>query len=125
MYHLQAGARLLSVLFAYGILSRAANTPFDPPLQTFHQKIDHSSNGSGTFLQRYQLKTADFKPGGPILFHQSEENDLADVSLHVFSDYAPKVGAIVAALEHRYFGESYPHGLNSSSDIATNLKSMS
>jgi len=104
----------------------AAGGTLSPPAQNLTQKVDHASNDNATFLQRYQLDTTHFKPGGPILFHQGEELSLENspIAEHVFSDYAPKLGGIAATLEHRYFGRSYPYGLNATSDISTNLKGM-
>jgi hypothetical protein len=100
----------------------ATRTTYNPPAQNFTQKIDHASiDNNETFLQRYQIDTTYFQPGGPILFHQSEETDLTSIVDHVFWDYAPKVGGLVVNLEHRYFGESFPYGLTGASDVVTHL----
>jgi hypothetical protein len=96
-----------------------------PPFQSFAQRVDHSANDNATFMQRYQLDATHFKAGGPILFHQSEESNISTIVGHVFSDYAPKLNAIVATLEHRYFGESFPYNLTGSSEITSHLKGSS
>ncbi|KAJ9606031.1 hypothetical protein H2200_009880 [Cladophialophora chaetospira] len=83
---------------------------YTPPAANFTQKLNHGSNDGITFQQLYQLDTSNFKPGGPILFHQGEEGPMKPIASKVFSDYAPKLGGIVATLEHRFFGTSYPHG---------------
>ncbi|KUJ07811.1 uncharacterized protein LY89DRAFT_742579 [Mollisia scopiformis] len=83
---------------------------YNPPKQNFTQKLNHGSNDNTTFQQQYQINTAFFKPGGPILFHQSEEGPLVPLNSSVFTDYAPELGALVATLEHRFFGTSFPAG---------------
>ena len=91
-----------------------------PPCQNFTQKLNHDKPGdNATFLQRYQLDTSHFKPGGPILFHQNEEAAITSnpLPIHVFNDYAANLGAMVVGLEHRYFGTSYPEGLSVASNI--------
>ncbi|KAI1458884.1 hypothetical protein F4805DRAFT_473862 [Annulohypoxylon moriforme] len=85
--------------------------------QNFIQKVNHTIDaGPATFKQRYQLNTQYFEPGGPILFIQSAEAGMPVINASDFMDYAPKLGALVAMLEHRYFGElhsgSYPPGYN-------------
>ncbi|KAI1776244.1 hypothetical protein F4818DRAFT_457689 [Hypoxylon cercidicola] len=85
--------------------------------QDFTQRVNHSADGgTATFKQRYQLNTQHFEPGGPILFVQSAEAGMPPLNASVFMDYAPKLGALVAILEHRFFGDfhggSYPPGYN-------------
>ena len=73
----------------------------------------HRSSGSNaTFPQQYGLNDAFYKPGGPILFWQGNEDVLACQSLMVLSSYAEQLGAMMVSLEHRYFGKSNPFGLN-------------
>ncbi|KAI1138591.1 hypothetical protein F5Y05DRAFT_413212 [Hypoxylon sp. FL0543] len=81
----------------------------------FNQKVNHTADaGSETFKQRYQLTTQHFEPGGPILFIQSAEAGMSAINASDFVDYAPKLGALVVMLEHRFFGDlhggSYPAG---------------
>ncbi|TVY92709.1 Lysosomal Pro-X carboxypeptidase [Lachnellula willkommii] len=78
------------------------------PVHNLTQKVDHSSNSSTTFNQRYQLVTDYFKPGGPILFVQGPETSLVPIENHDFIDWMEELGAIVAVLEHRFFGTSTP-----------------
>ncbi|XXH00099.1 aprataxin-like protein [Hypoxylon texense] len=85
--------------------------------QGFVQKVNHTADaGSATFKQRYQLNTQHFEPGGPILFVQSAEAGMRGLNASAFADYAPALGALVAVLEHRFFGDlhggSYPPGYN-------------
>ncbi|KAI1376539.1 hypothetical protein F4677DRAFT_459707 [Hypoxylon crocopeplum] len=97
--------------------------------QHFTQKVNHTiDTSSATFKQRYQLITQYFEPGGPILFVQSAETGMPAINASDFIDYAPKLGALVAMLEHRFFGDlhsgSYPPGydpLNISSEAFNSL----
>jgi len=122
--HLTRSAAWLLAALACNSGAKAAEAIYDPPAQNFTQKIDHASNDNATFLQRYQIDTTHFKPGGPILFHQSEELNMTPIADHFFIDYAPKTGGIVATMEHRYFGESFPYGLIGADDPSTHLKGM-
>lgn len=96
-----------------------ATLAFTPaPLRNFTQRVHHNSNNSATFQQQYQLDTTYFKPGGPILFLQGHEasTPISEIGLYTtdFTDYAAEVGAILATLEHRYFGYSFPPDFNGS-----------
>lgn len=92
------------------------------PTFFFNQTLDHNlsspspSAGNGTFQQQYELNTTYFRSGGPILFLQEGEGALNStcVETTVFWDWAEEMGAIVASLEHRYFGLSVPDGFNAS-----------
>ena len=97
---------LIPVVAAQGL----PPSSYIPPAKNFTQKLNHGSYDNVTFPQLYQLDTSSFRPGGPILFHQGEEGPMKPVAAHVFSDYAPKLGGIIATLEHRFFGSSYPEG---------------
>ncbi|KAI1379839.1 serine carboxypeptidase S28-domain-containing protein [Hypoxylon crocopeplum] len=80
-----------------------------PKAQNFTQKLNHDKpNDKTTFQQLYQMDATHFKPGGPILFHQSEESTMVPIASNAFFDYAPEVGGILAGLEHRFFGSSFP-----------------
>jgi hypothetical protein len=84
-----------------------------PEILNFTQKLDHSTEDSQeTFQQSYQLVTDYYEEGGPILFVQSAESPLVLLQYNVFLDWAEELGAIVATLEHRYFGSSYPENFN-------------
>ena len=117
---LPSTSTLLWTLLAITVTAQSNYTCVGVPCLNFTQKLNHDKpDDLTTFQQRYQLDTSHFKPGGPILFHQSEELPLSStpISHHVFSDYASKLGGIAVALEHRYFGTSYPSGLSVTSNI--------
>ena len=110
---------LLTPLLASFARGQPPERTYDLPLKNFTQRLDHSGNNSVTFPQRYQLDTSHFKPGGPILFHQSEEGKLVPLDQNMFFDYAKELGAISCTLEHRFFGTSFPEGLSVTSNITT------
>jgi hypothetical protein len=87
-----------------------------PPLQNFTQLVDHSGSSNVTFQQRYQLDTTNFRPGGPILLFQGPEVSLEIDSLQYwdFFDNAAELNGISAAIEHRFFGTSFPPGFDGS-----------
>lgn len=117
IYSLQQMMHLITYLIVTLVACASSATaqalpPSDyvPPAKNFTQKLNHGSNDNSTFRQLYQINSTFFKPGGPILFIQGEENTLSPISSRVFMDYAPKVGGVVATLEHRFFGTSFPEG---------------
>lgn len=108
---------LRAILFIFQLISgvfATAPCPTYPP-KFFTQKLDHASNDTTTFQQQYQLVTDFFKPGGPILYTLSAEVSVMQcVEMFVFLDYSKELGGIATILEHRFFGESFPTGLNDS-----------
>ncbi|KAI5924208.1 serine carboxypeptidase S28-domain-containing protein [Camillea tinctor] len=114
-------ALLRIAALAAALLEPAAAQDDDPKVggvetNEFAQKLNHSINAtsSGTFNQRYQLDTRFFKPGGPIFLIQSAETGMQSINVSDFIDYAPKLGGMVAVLEHRFFS-SNSSGDNSNS----------
>ncbi|OCK73876.1 hypothetical protein K432DRAFT_410339 [Lepidopterella palustris CBS 459.81] len=95
------------------------------PVQQFTQTLDHGSSDNITFQQDYQLDTTRFKPGGPILFYQGAENSQINcIEYNHFDDIADELGAIVAGLEHRFFGDSFPDGVSEASVSAKDWASL-
>ncbi|KAH8808664.1 peptidase S28 [Xylogone sp. PMI_703] len=79
--------------------------------QLFPQLIDHgnSSSSNATFLQRYQVNSTHFKPGGPIFYYQQAETAIfACLEDLILPEWAAELGALVITLEHRFFGLSSP-----------------
>ncbi|KAM9439610.1 thymus-specific serine protease [Clarias gariepinus] len=81
-----------------------------------HQKLDHfNSRNTDTLLQKYIVNEAYWKKtDGPVFLYISGEGALSKFSLlaghHV--DIAKKHGALLVALEHRFYGSSInPGGL--------------
>lgn len=85
----------------------------------FPQPVEHATfsgdydEENATFPHQYQVLDKYYKPGGPILFFQDMENPKMTCmeSLSV-EDWAERLGALAISLEHRYFGQSIPYGLN-------------
>jgi hypothetical protein len=84
-------------------------------IQFFTRQLEHNVTTSPTFQQQYQLDTEFFKPGRPVLFAQEVEVEtMVCVEQINFIDWAEELGAIVATLEHRCMGASFPDGLDAS-----------
>lgn len=109
---------LLQALGLVALISSAVSgKPVPTPAQNFTQLLDHFSNHSVTFNQSYQADTSYFRPGRPILFMQGDEAStpiaVSDaVHGNLFYDYASELGAMLVALEHRFFGTSFPLDFN-------------
>jgi hypothetical protein len=93
----------------------------NPPLANFTQRVHHNSNNTATFQQQYQLSSRYFKPGGPILLVQGDESTIFPLEDNTFSDYEVELGGIGAAIEHRYFGNSFPDGYQNTTEYFSAL----
>jgi lysosomal Pro-X carboxypeptidase len=85
----------------------------------FKQTIDHFNykpESYTTFKHRYMVNTNSWTPGklAPIFAYLGEEAPLdQDVSpLGFIPDNAPKFGALLVYIEHRYYGKSIPFGIS-------------
>ncbi|OTA94607.1 hypothetical protein M434DRAFT_10557 [Hypoxylon sp. CO27-5] len=120
---------LVAMVVAHHPPARIQSNTSEIETREFIQKVNHTADaGPETFKQRYQLITQYFEPGGPILFIQSAEAGMATINASDFVDYAPKLGALVAMLEHRFFGDffggSYPSGYDPMNVSNDSLKSL-
>jgi len=96
---------------------RSAETvPAGFVLRQFEQKLDHFNclaHANATFAQRYLLRDAEWREGAPMFVFTGAEG--GDVT-RVIGDYglvlelADELGAIVVAVEGRFFGASVPGG---------------
>lgn len=108
-------ALVICFLRRHGEMSEISST-------AIYSNSHHSSSKNVTFQQHYQLDTSRFKPGGPILFYQGAENSQINcVEYNHFDDIADELGAIVAGLEHRFFGDSFPTGVSEENATAKDL----
>ncbi|TAQ84199.1 hypothetical protein B7494_g7475 [Chlorociboria aeruginascens] len=91
--------------------------------QYFPQLIDHGNlSTNGTFLQRYQVNSTNFKPGGPILYYQQAETAIfACLNDLILPEWAAQLGAMVITLEHRFFGLSLPSNASNPIEKYTTL----
>lgn len=84
-----------------------------PNVTGLHITRDYISEPNNkTFLQQYEIIDHYYKPGGPVMFYQGAEAPLLCLEHGSLLEYAKELGALVVALEHRYFGSSCPYGLN-------------
>ena len=83
----------------------------------FTQRLDHydASLKNASFQQRYFVNSTWYKTGGPVFLCVGGEGPALDASVVSRSvhcsdatELAPEVGALVVALEHRYYGNSIP-----------------
>ncbi|CAE7539221.1 DPP7 [Symbiodinium natans] len=78
----------------------------------FQQPLDHDSNSSATFAQRYLVDDSEADDDGPVLFFCGNEGDVevfADFSKFLKEAAASLRGKLVFA-EHRFYGKSLPFG---------------
>lgn len=90
----------------------------------FTQKLDHyDPQNAATWQQKYYMNDTFYQLGNPIFLYISGEGPMAPkvvTSLQV-NEYARLYGALVVALEHRFYGDSQPFP-----DLSTpNLKFLS
>lgn len=82
----------------------------DLPELWFDQKVNHKACSNATFKQRYFMNHQFYKQGGPAFLFIGGEGQLnpkwAQQSL--LSKAAEDHGGVVFALEHRYYGKSWP-----------------
>jgi len=89
-----------------------------PPAQWFKQRVDHSNfQDQRMWQQRFFVNSTFFNRthGGPIFFMLGGEGAISGryVVDYMISYYAKSEGALVVALEHRFYGESNPFSLMS------------
>jgi len=86
------------------------------PAQFFTQKVDHfCATCTETFQQRFFVNETFHKPGGPVFLCVGGEGPaftgmevVSSIHCNVMVEFAPKVNALLVALEHRYYGDSVP-----------------
>lgn len=83
--------------------------------QYFTQPLDHFSNTSHTFSQRYWINTRHYKAGtgGPVIVldggETSGEDRIPFLDTGIVEILARATGGVGVVLEHRYYGESLQH----------------
>eukprot|EP00613_Pedinella_sp_CCMP2098_P034599 CAMPEP_0171724882 /NCGR_PEP_ID=MMETSP0991-20121206/24643_1 /TAXON_ID=483369 /ORGANISM="non described non described, Strain CCMP2098" /LENGTH=504 /DNA_ID=CAMNT_0012317875 /DNA_START=26 /DNA_END=1540 /DNA_ORIENTATION=+ len=90
----------------------------DPSMIWFTSKLDHYDRQiSANWQQRSFQNSTFFNGSGPVFLCVGGEGPALDASVLISSvhcndmvELAPKVGALMLAVEHRYYGESMPTG---------------
>ena len=94
-------------------VAKEAHNPA-PQQFTFAQRLDHFRRDSGkTWSQRYWIDTTFYNPNlpGPLFVQGGEEAEASAGLLGLaFRDYAQEHSALLAVVEHRFYGESQPTG---------------
>jgi hypothetical protein len=84
--------------------------PNEFPDQWFTQPIDHFSNSSDTFEQRYWINTRHYTPGsgGPVIVldggETSGEDRIPFLDTGIVEILTRATGGVGVVLEHRYYG---------------------
>ncbi|KAJ4459260.1 putative Thymus-specific serine protease [Paratrimastix pyriformis] len=79
--------------------------------QWFTQQLDHYDPfNAKTWQQLYFVNADNYRPGGPVFMHIGGEGPISSHYVYnmSFIPLAQKYGALVLALEHRYYGRSHP-----------------
>lgn len=82
-----------------------------PPDQWMMQNIDHYNQHQGQFRQRFQVNDTFYALGGPLFIMLGGEGPANGGWLSIDTAvmiYAQKFNAIVAQIEHRFYGPSQP-----------------
>jgi lysosomal Pro-X carboxypeptidase len=113
----------------------SSNLQYDYDIKWFTQFVDHFEYdlSTSTFQQRYLVSDkywkkpkADGSGAGPIFFYTGNE---ADITLFANNtgfmwELAPEYDALVVFMEHRYYGESLPFGVDTF-NVTSNLRFLS
>lgn len=79
--------------------------------QWFTQKLNHfDASDSRTWQQKYYVNGSSLGMNGPVFLMIGGEGPLRAtwVAVGAMVQYAQKYGALVLALEHRFYGDSHP-----------------
>ena len=84
----------------------------EPPPQYYDQQtVDHFSDQSGTFTQKFYEDAEFYVPGGPVFLYIGGEGPMSSsaVTGRTVNHYLAQVfGGTTVALEHRFYGDSQP-----------------
>ncbi|KAF8687180.1 hypothetical protein HU200_042845 [Digitaria exilis] len=124
-----AGNKLAVTAAADGPNTTAAN-PFTA--HYFPQELDHftfTPNASMIFYQKYLINDTFWRrpsaagdgAAGPLFVYTGNEGDIEWFATNTgfMFDIAPKFGALLVFIEHRFYGESMPFGNNSANSAET------
>merc|ERR1712000_154014 len=83
----------------------------------WNSKVDHFSNSTDTFVQRYYVDNQYWDGKGPVFFEIGGEGTLTGPPGGYMATLAKKYSALLVALEHRFYGESIPNGNSETSNL--------
>ncbi|KAL5199633.1 hypothetical protein ABZP36_020836 [Zizania latifolia] len=117
-----SGGRYVVAAAAAGHDDTAAAKPFTA--HYFPQELDHftfTPNSSAVFYHKYLVndtfwrRSAGEQAAGPIFVYTGNEGDIEWFATNTgfMFDIAPKFGALLVFIEHRFYGESKPFGNDS------------
>ncbi|KAL5724361.1 lysosomal Pro-Xaa carboxypeptidase [Ranunculus cassubicifolius] len=91
-------------------------TPFET--KYYPQTLDHFTflpKSYAIFYQKYLISSKYWNHGGPIFVYTGNEGNIDWFAANTgfMLDIAPKFGALLVFIEHRFYGESLPFGKNS------------
>jgi len=96
----------------YRGVDRLSASVSDPSPLWYTQQVDHfDPTNFDTFQQQYYVNSTYYTPGGPVFLVLGGEGPLSAgyVTGHfVVNLYAQKFGALIVAVEHRFYGKSMP-----------------
>ncbi|GIQ86302.1 peptidase S28, partial [Kipferlia bialata] len=79
---------------------------------TSSQLVDHfDKTNTATWSQKFYVNDTFYSPGGPVLFFLGGEGPESPKTLSgsfYINTFAEELGALMIAIEHRYYGESMP-----------------
>eukprot|EP01126_Amoeba_proteus_P042160 TRINITY_DN4579_c0_g1_i3.p1 TRINITY_DN4579_c0_g1~~TRINITY_DN4579_c0_g1_i3.p1 ORF type:complete len:140 (-),score=24.02 TRINITY_DN4579_c0_g1_i3:545-964(-) len=91
----------------------SSSSPPSPPTLPSPQRLDHFASDHGrTWKQRYWVKDTYFNPNlpGPLFVQFGEEEPASEglVNNMAMTSYGQQYGALLVAIEHRFYGNSQP-----------------
>ena len=89
----------------------------------YDQWVDHGNTSAGTFQQRYYVDTAYWNGSSesPVFYYIGGEGTLRGTPTGYAATLAQEFGALVVALEHRWYGASIPGDITSTRDLQVSL----
>lgn len=112
---------LLVLLFILATASASLRkNVFGDPEQPHYKEtlIDHFSDDSATFQQKYYVNGTSWDGEGPVFFYLGNEGGLTGPPQFGYMlDLAERYNGLLVSCEHRFYGESVPNGDMSSENL--------
>ncbi|ORX67438.1 hypothetical protein DL89DRAFT_225866, partial [Linderina pennispora] len=103
----------LSILVGLAVSGQCQSTlsiPSSSTVYKFTQPVDHFGANNSQWQQQYLINATFYRPGGPVYMITPGESTLATyyTDRTFVNDLARVTNGVVLAIEHRYYGSSYP-----------------